>query len=187
VFAFALTAETSACSSTPFDNSARLALAGPSVCEGSLLKDGRSDKASSDTEESREGGLANEAVSEPKATLDLGMEGRSKAYARDEVEDELDGRPRAELLLSEAAGGSGIARDEGLGGPVLDPLILPRFFLCTKFKVGVLRASTAASYDRRSSALPCSVVRIEEVALPLVGGILLRPPLTYLASSEVGV
>jgi len=111
-------------SSASLDNCARFAFAGPSVWEGSRLKDGRSDKASSDTEDSREREFANEAPGwEVRLTLDLGIDCLSGAYAND-------------------------------GGLVLDPLMLPRPFLGTKFKVGVLRASTAASYDRRSSGVP---------------------------------
>jgi hypothetical protein len=86
---FEPTAGTSALSAS-VDNSARFVLAGPRVCDDSRLKDGRSDIALSD---SRDGGLANEAL-DPEAwsTLEFRWEGRSNALARDEVEDELDGR-----------------------------------------------------------------------------------------------
>jgi len=62
-------AETSALLSASFDNSARFDLAGPRVCDDSRLKDGRSDVALSDTEDSREVGLlaANEEALDSKA------------------------------------------------------------------------------------------------------------------------
>jgi hypothetical protein len=91
-FPLVLILETSA----SVDSRARFALAGPSVCEGSRLKDGRSDKASSDTEDSRESGLANNAPGpEVRLTPEFGKEGRSNALARDDVDNELDGRLRA--------------------------------------------------------------------------------------------
>jgi hypothetical protein len=79
-------------SSVPVDNSARFELGGPRVCEGSLLKDGRSDRTSSDTD-SVDGGLANDAPDpDVRPPLDLENEDWSKAYASDDVDDELDGR-----------------------------------------------------------------------------------------------
>jgi len=57
------------------------------------LKDGLSDDASSDADDSLEDGLANEAPDpEVRPALDLGNDVPSKAYASEEVEDELDGR-----------------------------------------------------------------------------------------------
>lgn len=74
----------------------------------------------------------------------------------------------------------------GLGGLALVALMLPLPFFGTKLRVGALRASTAASYDRRSSGLPCNVVRMEEVPF-FAAGAFCWLPLRYSARSAVGV
>jgi hypothetical protein len=130
---FEPTAGTSALS-VSVDNSARFVLAGPRVCDDSRLKDGRSDAALSDTDDSREGGLANEGLDlEAWSTLEVGWEGRSNAFARDEVEDELGGRLTVKWFwLVTGARELTIARDGAFGGLALAAFMLPRPFLGTK-------------------------------------------------------
>ena len=152
------------------ERNARFARVGPSVCDGSLLNVGRSDIAPAPAPAPA---AATTAAAASSDTDD------SRACASDELDDALEGLlPLLPWPLGWWWWWFPPLREEAqdtptplcrvvvaLDPPPPPPPILPRPFL-GKLKTGVFRASTAASYERKSSAGPCSVVRTAEDPAP---------------------